>query len=239
MPLTIICPSCSAKIKAPDAAIGKTVKCPKCSSPMIISAPPPEPEIVEAVEVAAPVEEEAPPRPRKKSRRDDGKPRPKKNSNQGVIVGLSIGGVALLSLCCCGGGLGMYYGGMFGNSAGAVFGNARVTYENYNRLKQDMTIAEVEAILGSGKPATAGEVQDMIKSDPSAMGFGRDVALESMQLAYEQAVPKGALYRWKSGGDFIFVLFSASPAAGGKTKHFYIRYKDGPATMSESNGYLS
>src|SRR5207253_5378005 len=81
------------------------------------------------------------------------------------------------------GGLGVYYGGMFGKSAGAVFGNARVTYENYNRLKQDMTMAEVEALLGSGKPATAGDVKDMIMSDPAAR-------------SEERRVGKGGRRRW-------------------------------------------
>jgi len=32
MPIVVTCPSCSANLKAPDAAAGKRVKCPKCTS---------------------------------------------------------------------------------------------------------------------------------------------------------------------------------------------------------------
>jgi hypothetical protein len=34
MPITIACPNCKAKLKAPDSAVGKTVKCPKCATPV-------------------------------------------------------------------------------------------------------------------------------------------------------------------------------------------------------------
>src|SRR5260370_16356993 len=136
MPLTLICPSCSAKIKAAETRMGKGGKCPKCSSPMIISppaAPEPEPEIVEAVEVVAPAEAEAPSRPRRKSRRDDDdgdEPRPRKErSNKGLIIGLAVGGV-LVSLCCCGG-VGMYFGGVFYG----IVGNDTITKANYTPLK--------------------------------------------------------------------------------------------------------
>ena len=103
MPVTVVCPSCSARIKAPDTAIGKTVKCPKCASTMMIGAPEPAPEVVEI----PPTQDEAPPqedrgeRRRARSRRDeDERPRPRKKSNKGLIIGLSIGGVVLVSLCC-------------------------------------------------------------------------------------------------------------------------------------------
>src|SRR5262245_23768191 len=39
MPLVIPCPSCKAKLKAPETLIGKTVKCPNCQSPIAVRAP--------------------------------------------------------------------------------------------------------------------------------------------------------------------------------------------------------
>jgi Domain of unknown function (DUF4282) len=39
MPIVVTCPSCSANLKAPDAAAGKRVKCPKCSSTIEVPAP--------------------------------------------------------------------------------------------------------------------------------------------------------------------------------------------------------
>jgi len=39
MPITILCPGCSARITAPDKAAGRTVKCPKCQAPMTVPNP--------------------------------------------------------------------------------------------------------------------------------------------------------------------------------------------------------
>ena len=43
MSIVVTCPSCAANIKAPDAAAGKKVKCPKCTSTIAVpaAAPPP------------------------------------------------------------------------------------------------------------------------------------------------------------------------------------------------------
>jgi membrane-associated protease RseP (regulator of RpoE activity) len=39
MPLVITCPSCKAKLKAPDNAVGKAVKCPGCGTAIAVRAP--------------------------------------------------------------------------------------------------------------------------------------------------------------------------------------------------------
>jgi len=41
MPFTLACPSCDAKLKATEAFIGKTVKCPRCSKPVPVREPKP------------------------------------------------------------------------------------------------------------------------------------------------------------------------------------------------------
>jgi hypothetical protein len=43
MSIVVTCPSCSVSLKAPDAAAGKRVKCPKCTSTIEVpaAAPPP------------------------------------------------------------------------------------------------------------------------------------------------------------------------------------------------------
>jgi uncharacterized Tic20 family protein len=38
MPIAVVCPSCKAKLKAPDGLIGKTVKCPGCANPVLVRA---------------------------------------------------------------------------------------------------------------------------------------------------------------------------------------------------------
>src|SRR4051794_2653263 len=39
MPIAVVCPACNAKLKAPEALIGKTVKCPGCATAVLIKAP--------------------------------------------------------------------------------------------------------------------------------------------------------------------------------------------------------
>jgi hypothetical protein len=38
MPITVSCPSCNTTLKAPDAAAGRKVKCPKCATPFDVPA---------------------------------------------------------------------------------------------------------------------------------------------------------------------------------------------------------
>ncbi|MFL5339243.1 MAG: hypothetical protein ACJ8F7_03670 [Gemmataceae bacterium] len=235
MPIAVICPNCSARIKAPDTAVGKTVKCPKCGSPMQIAGPPPKPEpaaVVEAIQDLPPDEQTLPRRRRGRDDADERRPR-KKKSNKGLYIGLGIGGVLLLSLCCCGGGFGLYYGGVFEGLAG----NANVTNANYHRLQPNMTMAQVEAILGSGTAASAGDVADLFQTE--FHGFaGREEMLARVQAAFQKGAAAGSLYRWKNGGEVIFVLFSAPPKSGGKAQYFYYRKTEGNASSSESNGSL-
>ena len=36
MPISVACPVCAARIKAPDLAAGRRVKCPKCGEPLAV-----------------------------------------------------------------------------------------------------------------------------------------------------------------------------------------------------------
>jgi hypothetical protein len=38
MPIRIVCPSCQARMKAPDAMAGRKTKCPKCGGPIMVTA---------------------------------------------------------------------------------------------------------------------------------------------------------------------------------------------------------
>lgn len=55
MPIRVACPSCAATLTAPDTAAGKTVKCPKCQSPMSLPAAEPLPAARPAPVQARPV----------------------------------------------------------------------------------------------------------------------------------------------------------------------------------------
>ncbi len=39
MPFTFVCPNCAAKLKATEALVGKTIKCPRCSRPAPVEQP--------------------------------------------------------------------------------------------------------------------------------------------------------------------------------------------------------
>ena len=41
MPFTLACPGCQSKLKATEALVGKTIKCPRCSKPVLIQEPSP------------------------------------------------------------------------------------------------------------------------------------------------------------------------------------------------------
>ncbi len=110
MPISVVCPHCTAKLNAPDTAAGKRVKCPKCQKPI----PVPEEYVVEEEQDYV-VEEEAPlpvakaaksaRMPIPKSKRslvededdedDDDRPRKKKKKGVSPIQLISTG-VALL-----------------------------------------------------------------------------------------------------------------------------------------------
>src|SRR2546423_1804662 len=79
-------------------------------------------------------------------------------------------------------------------------GNDKVTNANYHRLQQNMTLAEVEAVLGGGKTASPGDVTDLFQSEYQGFG-GREQMLAQVQTAFTQAATTGGLYRWKNGGE--------------------------------------
>ncbi len=38
MPLSLPCPGCGARLRAPDSALGRTLRCPKCNGPVVVPA---------------------------------------------------------------------------------------------------------------------------------------------------------------------------------------------------------
>jgi hypothetical protein len=91
MPIAVICPSCSAKLNAPDIAAGKKVKCPRCQGLMIVPQPEPEPMAFEVVDeeparpaAPTPARTKAPARVKADVELDDEDERPRKKTR--VVV---------------------------------------------------------------------------------------------------------------------------------------------------------
>jgi predicted Zn finger-like uncharacterized protein len=239
MPLTIKCPSCSAKLKLTDNAAGRQVKCPSCHTPIIVAADPAPP----PVPVVAPVEdgeEDTSLPPDDQSQPERPRRRKKKKGNTGLLIGLGVGALALLGVCCIGGGAAFYFlrdsgpgGGSFNLLAN---NNPKVTKANYDRLQEGMGLAEVEAILGKGSPTNAAEVRKVYSTIQTMTGpMQVDGRTGSM---YDRASAQGALYRWRNGDNYIFVVFTAPPSAGGKLTYRFIQEKNGNNVSSTEGGTI-
>src|SRR4051812_10217122 len=111
MPITVSCPACGAVHTAPDAAIGRTLKCRKCAAPITIPEPadelaefePAEEEPVEVEPEEEPVEVEpeadaaAPAgQPKAKKKKKKAKPPPKRGMSPALKWGLIGGGAFVL-----------------------------------------------------------------------------------------------------------------------------------------------
>jgi len=71
MPILVTCPNCSSSLKAPDNAVGRKVKCPKCGG--VIAVPAAEEEAVDLAKLGVQAEppDAAPPAPVSRRRRED------------------------------------------------------------------------------------------------------------------------------------------------------------------------
>ena len=80
MPILVVCAECKARLNAPDAAAGKTLKCPKCQSALVVPAVAAAPEFEVVDEEPAPAKKPAAAPPAKKKivvEDDDDDDRPK------------------------------------------------------------------------------------------------------------------------------------------------------------------
>src|SRR4029077_14090488 len=92
-----------------------------------------------------------------------------KPSRNKLYLGLGIGAAVLLLLSCCclgGGGALLYFGAGPGSYYFGDEKNTKVTKANYDALQGGMTLAEIEAKLGPGKPTSKWEVRAVYKSLP-------------------------------------------------------------------------
>lgn len=138
-------------------------------------------------------------------------PRPRKSGgNKMLWIGLGIGcSVLFLAVLGCGGvALLLWY-------VGKSELNANVTKENFdNKLQVGMTLAQVEAVLGTGKQAAADDFPDLPEHGPPAPGV-------NVQTLRQQA-GQGRVYRWRNAqtNSVLFAAFSGPPSQGGRAEVF-------------------
>ncbi len=81
-----------------------------------------------------------------------------------------------------------------------------ITPENFARLKAGMTLAQVEEVLGPGKPALAADLSI----------FGGTADEYSRKLNWSIAVKDNRVHVWREGNKVILAAFPEKPLAGSK-----------------------
>src|SRR5262249_23518957 len=119
-------------------------------------------------------------------------PEAAKKSRKGLYIGVGVA-AALLLMCCCGG------GGSWGGYNSFFRGekNEKVTKDNFDKLKLDMTLDEIEKVLGPGKPTTLDDVKAAYKNEKQDM-------LDHLNAEHAVMIDRKADYRWQNGDTFIF-----------------------------------
>ncbi len=145
-----------------------------------------------------------------------------------MIVLLVVGGVLVLGCVACGG-VGYW---LFSKGRDAIHdvANSRVTTENAEKLREGMTKAEIEAVLGSGRTATRA---DFVLLDSDATLTLRRIA-EDHEKYWHPWADKGLVQVWRNGPHYILVAYNDPPDAGGKLKGLdYFTLKDGDNVHNE------
>jgi predicted Zn finger-like uncharacterized protein len=166
--MKIACPGCQAPYTVPDEAVGKKTRCKKCGHGFAITAPPPaeEPFVPELIEEPAPTAVMAP--APVMVTLQPASSLPQKLIFAGVL-GLAAGALIIV----------LFF--ILGHQATR---NPNITHENYRQLQCNMTLAEIEAVLGRGTKLES----QVVPFDLLENGRKLDVT---------------EWYRWRSGGNTI------------------------------------
>ncbi len=170
MPTIRKCPACRKSLRLGDDSAGKQVRCPSCRRPFTVPpADEPEPQ-QEDTEDRQTDDNDVEDRPRPSRRSSDGKDRPrrkagKRGSKKGLIIGLSVGGGALVV------GLVVLLIFLLG---GVGRDNPNATEDNFDKIKAGMTREEVEKFLGPGEKVSRAEVFTALHDPVPKEGVGSD-----------------------------------------------------------------
>jgi hypothetical protein len=223
MPITVKCPSCSTPMSAPDQMAGQMVRCPKCSATLQVPAA--------SVPTPPNSTPPAPPPGKTTAAPEAGAgPEPGKKSRKGLYIGLGVAG-ALLLTCCCGGGVASWIGYPYLTAEK----NEKVTKENFEKLKGDMTqkeiitLTDVEAVLGPGKPTTLDDVKAAYKNE-------KQETLDHRNAEHAVMIDRKADYRWRNGDEFIFAIFNGPAKENGKVVFLAYVHPVSGKTIESSHG---
>jgi DNA-directed RNA polymerase subunit RPC12/RpoP len=183
MPL-YTCPDCGAAVKAADSdRAGARLRCPECDATF------------------RPDDDQPGTADRSSSR---AKLRRKQASGRGLMIGLIVGGIALVVIV--GGAIGAYFllrgGGPLGTSLGV---NPKCTRDNARKLKAGMTPEQAAQILGDGKTCTASEIIDAVNDS-----FDHRFVADGPATIGDNSCAVETWYRWQNGKSHAFAGFRKS-----------------------------
>ncbi len=170
---------------------------------------------------------------RKNVRRKQMSIRKKSGSTKLMVVLLACGGGLMLLLI----GVALYFFLVKGFSPlGPGFGlpNAKVTPANYTALKPGSSLAEVEAILGNGRPPTSGDfdaicgLEDQRFTNP----FFKERA------TWEENNRRGLMLIWINGPTRLLITFSQDPNRGGRLLVKVLLQPDGSVLSEAGNSTM-
>ena len=135
-------------------------------------------------------------------------------------------------------GVGIYFAFFNRGGGGPLLGgnplelpNPNVTEASYTALKDGITLAEAESLLGPSRVPTAADF-DLIFGDPS-LAFGPE---RQTRGNWEENNRRGLVRAWSNGGIRILVLFNRAPSEGGRGIGRAIRYANGGVLSEMGSG---
>ncbi len=149
-----------------------------------------------------------------------------------IVLALGVPLVVVL-----GGGLAIYFlwgkGNInpFGPGLALDLPNAKVTPDNYVALKSGATLAEVEAILGKGRPPTAGDFDAICGKEDQR--FTNPFFKE--RSTWEENNRRGLMLCWTNGATRVLVTFSQLPSQGGRLLSKVLLQADGSVSSESGN----
>jgi hypothetical protein len=84
-------------------------------------------------------------------------------------------------------------------------GKGAVTQANFKKVRQNMTLAEVEQILGPGQRLQGATLQNATQNFPKSLGTLRD---------FEKFIPNAQYYQWTNGKEYYFMLMNNGRVSG-------------------------
>ena len=155
--------------------------------------------------------------------------RKKAKSSTALYLGIAGGAFALIAVV----GVVLFIVLKKPGEGGFGFLNSRVTEDNYIAVKDGADLAEVEAILGRGRPPADGDFDAIFGTDDE-----RNMYMQKNQQRgpWVENHRRGLVLAWNSGKARMLVVFTQPPDKGGRVIGKVLLKADGSVTTMYGTG---